>query len=252
MKDSSAIPRTFHVRKDHVTRLETFVDAAFAFAVTMLVISVGSVPHTLNDFFEALWHIPNFIVCFVLILLFWSAHDRFNRRYGLDDATTKFLSLTLVLTVLIYVFPLRVVIGFGLWFFSGGFLPTEITLPAGGMQLAQLEGAFIVYGVGFSILCGIIWALNRHVLGLADQLRLSAADALEARIEMRGFAINLAISLSSTAIAVAVLLFGAHSELLAGLPGFAYAPLGIFMALHGRWARRLRATTFGAAERLPG
>jgi len=73
---------------DHVTRLATFVDAACAFAVTILVISVGNVPRSLTEFFEALWHIPGFIACLVLILLFWSAHNRFNRRYGLEDATT--------------------------------------------------------------------------------------------------------------------------------------------------------------------
>ena len=243
MNDSHGITTPIQSRGEYVTRLETFVDAAFAFAATMLVISVGNVPRSLNEFFDALWHIPNFILCFVLITLFWSAHNRFHRRYGVEDKTTTFYSLALVLTVLIFVFPLRVVFGFGLWFASGGFLPTEIALPEGHLTVAQLEGAFIVYGVGYSTLCGIVWALNHHVLALADKLQLLPAEALEARIEMRGFSINLAVSLISAAVATAILVFGAHSELVAGLPGFVYCLLGILMPMHGRWAEKQRVSS---------
>ena len=35
-----------------MTRLETFVDAAFAFAVTLLVISIDNIPDSYDDFIE--------------------------------------------------------------------------------------------------------------------------------------------------------------------------------------------------------
>ena len=38
------------MRGENMTRIETFVAAAFAFAVTMLLISAGSVPETMQDF----------------------------------------------------------------------------------------------------------------------------------------------------------------------------------------------------------
>ena len=43
----------FKMRGENMTRIETFVAAAFAFAVTMLVISVGSVPETMQEFVDS-------------------------------------------------------------------------------------------------------------------------------------------------------------------------------------------------------
>jgi hypothetical protein len=44
--DLDSLPRLkgFRLRGIEMTRLETFIDAAFAFAVTMLVIATGQVP----------------------------------------------------------------------------------------------------------------------------------------------------------------------------------------------------------------
>lgn len=39
----------FGLRGEAVTRLETFVDAAFAFAVTLLVVSFDAIPDPLRD-----------------------------------------------------------------------------------------------------------------------------------------------------------------------------------------------------------
>ena len=37
------------IRGDNMTRIETFVDAAFAFAFTMLVISIDEIPKSLQN-----------------------------------------------------------------------------------------------------------------------------------------------------------------------------------------------------------
>jgi uncharacterized membrane protein len=41
-------------RGRQTTRLETFVDAAFAFALTMLVISVDAIPQSFDELLQAL------------------------------------------------------------------------------------------------------------------------------------------------------------------------------------------------------
>ena len=48
------------IRGDNMTRIETFVDAAFAFALTMLVISIGEVPKSPPELFELSKAIPAF------------------------------------------------------------------------------------------------------------------------------------------------------------------------------------------------
>ena len=76
----------FRMRGESVTRLETFVDAAFAFAVTLLVVSFEAMPSTFAELYDALRRLPAFLAGFAIIALFWHAHHRFSRRFGLEEA----------------------------------------------------------------------------------------------------------------------------------------------------------------------
>ena len=62
------------LRGFRMTRLETITDAAFAFAITMLVISIGKIPGDLNKLIIALETTPALILSFSMIFLFWSNH----------------------------------------------------------------------------------------------------------------------------------------------------------------------------------
>lgn len=57
------------MRGEEMTRIETFVAAAFAFAVTMVVISLGSIPSTFGAFIQAVKQIPSFAASCAII--FW-------------------------------------------------------------------------------------------------------------------------------------------------------------------------------------
>jgi hypothetical protein len=52
-----ALPRLggFRLRGIAMTRLETFIDAAFAFAITMLVIATQQIPDDIETLLAALW-----------------------------------------------------------------------------------------------------------------------------------------------------------------------------------------------------
>ena len=79
-------PDGFLERGGTVTRLEAFVDAAFAFSVTLLVISLDTIPESIPAMLEALRGIPAFAASFAQIALFWAAHVTWSRRFGLDDS----------------------------------------------------------------------------------------------------------------------------------------------------------------------
>ena len=59
----------FRLRGAEMTRLETFIDAAFAFAMTMVVISVNEVPRDYGELVTALEGVPAFAAGFALISL---------------------------------------------------------------------------------------------------------------------------------------------------------------------------------------
>ena len=118
-------------RQRQATRLETFVDAAFAFALTMLVVSVDSVPQSFDELVEAIKRVPAFAASFLITVMFWLGHYRWSRRYGIEDTGSVVLSLALVLLVLVFLYPLRIMMSGALQSMSGGFLPGEIAVGLG-------------------------------------------------------------------------------------------------------------------------
>lgn len=69
--DLLPVKNGFRLRGMEMTRLETFADAAFAFAVTLLVVGGGdSVPANFDELLLAMNQIPAFAASFANIMLF--------------------------------------------------------------------------------------------------------------------------------------------------------------------------------------
>ena len=56
-----AVEGGFRMRGQSMTRIETFVGASFAFAITLLVISLDAVPENIQDLLDISKGIPAFI-----------------------------------------------------------------------------------------------------------------------------------------------------------------------------------------------
>ena len=97
----------FRLRGLEVTRLDTFVDAAFAFVLTLLVISFDAIPSNYPEMLTAVKRIPGFGASFAILMMFWLQHRLWSRWYGLENLKTILLSLTLIFVMLVYVYPLR-------------------------------------------------------------------------------------------------------------------------------------------------
>lgn len=164
----------FRLRGLTTTRLETFIDAAFAFATTMLVISIGDIPDSYHELIEALKGTPAFGMSFASILLFWLGHRRWSRRYGLEDGLTIFISMSIIFMILVFVYPLKLMFSaLGAWA-SGGWLPSEFRLT----QTAELINLFIIYGMGFAVLTVLMGLLYYRVKKLKKQLSLNRLEIL--------------------------------------------------------------------------
>jgi uncharacterized membrane protein len=138
-------------------RLNAFVDAAFAFAVTLLVIGGGDVPQNYRALEQAVRNAPAFAVGFALIAMFWYAHVRW-RDYGTRAGVLPvLLSLAIVFLVLCYVYPLRLM-AMGLVEFVSGDIRTIRTA-------REVGNLFTLYGLGFAAMSGAIVALFATSLG---------------------------------------------------------------------------------------
>ena len=231
------MPDGFLERGEQVTRLEAFVDAAFAFAVTLLVISLDAIPDTIPALVEAMKGVPAFAVSFAQIALFWHAHAGWSKRYGMDDATGTLLSLLLVFLVLVYVYPLKIVYGSLFYWISGGWFPT----PARIDSLGDLVSMFIVYAVAFATLSGTMTALYAHAWRRRRELGLSPEEAAMTRGHVAAWAWGVVVALLS--LVVALVLSRSHSipVWLTGAPGMVYCLMGFSRLVGDTAMRRARA-----------
>ena len=153
-------------------RLDNFTDAAFAFAVSLLVIGGAGAPGDFDGLVGALGDIPAFAFGFAIVVMFWLGHVRWRRLRGEGDFRSALLTLLLVFLTLIYIQPLRgMAAATGLWFTGQG-------SGFGG----SLAGLFAVYGTGFVAMSLTMVALFSDALRNPDLDSAGLADAKGERI----------------------------------------------------------------------
>jgi uncharacterized membrane protein len=225
------LPDGFLERGASVTRLEAFVDAAFAFAVTMLVISLDAIPESISAMLQALKGVPAFAASFAQIMMFWSAHATWSRRFGLDDRGSTWLSLVLVFLVLVYVYPLKILFGSFFAWISGGWIPQVAAI----RTLADLQGMFTMYGLAFGSMSLLMCALNRHALRAKVEPPLAAQEVERTRGEIARWLYSALIAVGS--IVFALLLPADAPNWLFGMPGMMYALLAFTRPVVDRYTR---------------
>lgn len=134
-------------------RLDAFTDAAFAFAVTLLVAGTSG-PVDAQTLRQVVASIPAFAIGFSIIAMFWFAHVRWRGLRGAGDWRSLLLSLALVFAVLVYVVPLRAM--------AASF---AAFMGAGGEGFAGgLGELFALYGGGFVVMSVLTALLYRNAL----------------------------------------------------------------------------------------
>jgi len=236
--ENGALPRTrdgFRHRGREVTRLEAFVDAAFAFSVTLLVISVDSIPDSMPALVAALKGIPAFAASFAMIAMFWNAHATWSRRYGLDDGASKVLSLLLVFLVLVYVYPLRIQFGVMFGWLSGGWLPFPVEVGS----VADLGFMYLVYGLAFSTMSLCLAGLYANARRRGGELGLDAHESASTVAEVGVWLYFVVVGVLS--ILLSLTLPDAPKAWQLSLPGVAYFLLSFTGVVESRVRRRALA-----------
>jgi hypothetical protein len=219
----------FSWRGQDVSRIEGFSDAVFAFAVTLLVVSL-EVPQTFEDLLTAMRGFFAFAVCFALLFSVWHDHYKFFRRYGLRDNVTVYLNAALLFIVLFYVYPLKFLftmlvdqlLGFG----------EEVRLPDGSftqaIENAQWPLLMVIYGAGFVAVQLVFVLLYLRAYSLRGALGLDAHELSITREEIQSSLLNAAVGLASVAVAVI------GGEEAVGWAGFVYALIFPLQIINGR------------------
>ena len=180
------------MRGHEVTRLESFSDAVFGFALTLLVVSL-EVPKSFSDLMTTMRGVPAFAVCFAMLAAIWNTHYRFCRRYGLDDGTARFLTCVLLFIVLLYVYPLK-------FLFTLGMNDLLFGRTATAPVVSRLEASTLlgIYSLGFAGVYFAFALLYLHAWRLRAELDLSDLEKFDTR-----YLIGRLLSVSMFALIVA-------------------------------------------------
>ncbi len=229
-KDLDALPRLggFRLRGMEITRLETFIDAVFAFAITMLVIAAQQIPDDIETLLAAFKNVPVFVASIIVLGIFWRGHWLWSRRYGLEDGISIFISWAMIVTILIYMYPLKAIFS-SMWFLlSNGRLGHALGSHSG----SQTRTLFVIFALGFTAIALEVVLLNLRAWQLRKPLRLNARERLITLYEVTGWAIPVCVGIISFVLAMIL-----PRELI-DWSGWVYFSMAILVPMHSAYRKR--------------
>lgn len=216
------------IESGEMTRVEAFSDAVFAFAITLLVVSL-EVPQTFDELAQAMRGFVAFAISFTILVWIWFQHTRFFRRFRMDDAGTVAVNGVLLFVVVFYVYPMKFL--WNLLFAMWGDGPTSVAGPEGTrvpiIERAQVGDLMMIYAVGFAAIFVALAALyllawlRRRKLGLDELQTFDAASGIWENVAVGGVGI----------LSLLIAKFGGAAW--AGVAGMSYGLIGVVKAIHG-------------------
>ena len=229
----------FRWRGGEIARIEGLSDAVFAFAVTLLVVSL-EVPKTFNELAALMRGFLPFAICFFLLMQVWHEQYRYFRRYNLQDTTSTVLNATLLFVVLFYVYPLKFLFSFLINGWTGG--SPQVRLASGAveniLERHQLPQLMAIFSAGYLAVACLFILMYGHALRRRRVLELDAREEFATRVSIG------AAMLQGATAALSLALVGIGGVTLAAMSGMIYPiVLGpgftVYYTMVGRKKRRL-------------
>lgn len=209
-------------RNHEVTRIEAFSDAVFAFAITLLIISL-EVPKSADELFQSMKGFFPFGICFLILFGIWREQNLFFRRYGLHDGLTITLNGCLLFVILFYVYPLK--------FLFSAFFQNALFVIDKPEQTAKI---MCIYSAGYTVIFILFALMYSNSLMKKDDLKLTNAEIFVTRTTIYQHIMFAGIGVLSVTLAML-------GDKYASFSGIVYFLIGPGMSiLHSKRGKRYR------------
>src|SRR4029450_172192 len=229
--DLDSLPRLrgFRLRGMEMTRLETFIGASFPFAISMLVIPAQQIPDNIQRLLAAFKNVPTFVCSIAVLGTFWRGHWLWSRRYGLEDGASILISWAMIVTILLFIYPLKAIFGAMWYLLSSGQIGQPFSLHTTESQARTIFG---IYALGLIAISAEILLLNLRAWQLRGPLRLNARERLVTRGELTGWSIPVGVGIVSLVSALTLPAEQIHWS------GWVYFSMIILVPLHNHYLKR--------------
>lgn len=232
-KQTEKANRQFKWRSHEVLRIEAFSDAVFAFAVTLLIVSL-EVPETFDELMHTMSGFLAFAVSFTLLFQIWYTQFIYFRRYGIQDTFTIVVNAVLLFLVLFYVYPLKFLFRILLTIGPIHHDSSKVIITTG-----QLPSLMIIYGIGFAAIYLMFVLMYHHSIKKKDELKLDDKEVFKTKTKMYLYCINVVIPLLTVAAALIL------PDNKAGMSGFIYFLIGPAIMIFYRIRKKQHSKEFG-------
>ena len=214
-------------------RVEGFSDAVFAFAVTLLVVSL-EVPKSAQELLHTMHGFVAFGVCFVLLISVWAEHSRFFRHYPLTDALTVSLNMLLLFVVLLYVYPMK---------FLFSLIADQLfwtVSPEAVHSVSEVRQLMVTYGLGVIAVNAVFFMMHWRARSRRTALQLSP----ESLVELKGALLRNGFTAGVALLSVLIVALTQDTGLYSGMVYFLLGPLHFACGAYiGKQVRRLQKIT---------
>lgn len=219
-------------RSNEIQRIETFSDGVFAFAVTLLIVSL-EVPHSFTELITTMRGFFGFGISFFLLVFIWQEQHRFFRLYGMDDGGTLRLNIALLFLVLFYVYPLKFLfsLAFGDMIYGVGKSPFTI-------MEAQVSSLMVIYALGFIAIYFLFFLMYYRARKKSAELGMTALERFDCGSTMYRMLIMISTGICSLLTAV-FLVRG-----ITGWAGYIYFLIWPAITIFFRYRNKLRKKLF--------
>jgi len=218
--------KDFRLRGHEVKRIEAFSDAVFAFAVTLLIVSL-EVPKNFEELITTMKGFFAFGISFFLLMMIWYEQNMFFRRFALDNTFIIFLNGSLLFIVLFYVYPLK-------FLFTLMFNAADM-----GMHIEQNQVPVLmcIYSAGYIIIYFLLFFMYLHACRKKEELELTPKELYDTKTRMWAQLILVCIGVLCI---IATFILPPKD---AGSAGFIYFLIGpafsIYFSVRGKNRRKL-------------